>query len=100
MEALLDEYNAKEEKTLEDIIDLHQRFEAIHPFQDGNGRVGRLLMFKECLAHGHIFIITNKLKMFYCRGLREWPRIKGYLLDTCLTAQDYYKELLQYFRVL
>ncbi len=100
MEALLDEYNAKEEKTLEDIIDLHQRFEVIHPFQDGNGRVGRLLMFKECLAHGHVpFIITDELKMFYYRGLREWPRIKGYLLDTCLTAQDYYKELLRYFRI-
>ncbi len=100
MEALLDEYNAKEEKILEDIIDLHQRFEAIHPFQDGNGRVGRLLMFKECLAHGHVpFIITDELKMFYYRGLREWPRIKGYLLDTCLTAQDYYKELLRYFRI-
>ncbi len=100
MEALLDAYNTKAEKTLEDIIDLHQRFESIHPFQDGNGRVGRLLMFKECLAHGHVpFIITDELKLFYYRGLREWPHVKGYLLDTCLTAQDNYKRLLDYFRI-
>lgn len=95
MKALLTEYNGKKQKTLEDIIDLHQRFEAIHPFQDGNGRVGRLLIFKECLATGEIpFIITDDLKMFYYRGLQQWPHIKGYLMDTCLTAQDRYKELL------
>ena len=95
MKALLTAYNGKKQKTLEDIIDLHQRFEAIHPFQDGNGRVGRLLMFKECLGTGEIpFIITDDLKMFYYRGLQQWPHIKGYLMDTCLTAQDRYKELL------
>ena len=69
MKILLKEYNAKKIKTFEDVIDLHQRFEVIHPFQDGNGRVGRLLMFKECLANGFVpFIITDELKMFYCRG--------------------------------
>lgn len=100
MQALLKEYNAKHDKTLEDIIDLHQRFECIHPFQDGNGRVGRLIIFKECLASGHVpFIITDELKMFYYRGLQHWPHIKGYLMDTCLTAQDHYKELLAYFKI-
>jgi len=100
MQRLLKEYNAKNEKTLEDILDLHQRFERIHPFQDGNGRVGRLIMFKECLACGHVpFIITDVLKMFYYRGLQHWPHIKGYLMDTCLTAQDNYKALLDYFKV-
>lgn len=100
MQALLKEYNAKHEKTLEDILDLHHRFERIHPFQDGNGRVGRLIMFKECLACGHVpFIITDDLKMFYYRGLQHWPHIKGYLMDTCLTAQEHYKELLAYFKI-
>ncbi len=100
MRALLKEYNSKKRKSFEDIIDLHQRFEAIHPFQDGNGRVGRLVMFKECLANGYVpFIITEELKMFYYRGLREWPHIKEYLLDTCLTAQDNYKAVLDYFKV-
>lgn len=85
---------------LEDIIDLHQRFEVIHPFQEGNGRVGRLVMFKECMANGIVpFIITEELKMFYYRGLREWDRVRGFLLDTYLTAQDNYKALLDYFRV-
>ncbi len=100
MKALLKAYNSIKNKTLEDVIDLHQRFEAIHPFQDGNGRVGRLLMFKECLATGHIpFIITEELKMFYYRGLQQWPRIKGYLMDTCLTAQDFYKEMMAKFGI-
>ena len=100
MQSLLKEYNTKSEKTLEDILDLHYRFECIHPFQDGNGRVGRLVMFKECLANGHVpFIITDELKMFYYRGLQHWPHIKGYLMDTCLTAQDNYKTLLDYFKV-
>lgn len=100
MKALLKEYNSIKQKTFEDIIDLHQRFEAIHPFQDGNGRVGRLMMFKECLACGFVpFIITDELKMFYYRGLREWNRVRGYLLDTCLTAQDNYKAFLDYFKI-
>lgn len=101
MKALLREYNAKRAKSFEDIIDFHQRFEAIHPFQDGNGRVGRLIMFKECMANGHTpFIITDDLKLFYYRGLQQWPSVRGYLLDTCLTAQDRYKELLHYFKIL
>ena len=100
IKALLKEYNAKKRKSFEDIIDLHQRFEAIHPFQDGNGRVGRLVMFKECLANGYVpFIITEELKMFYYRGLREWDNIRGYLLDTCLAAQDNYKAVLDYFKI-
>lgn len=100
MRTLLREYNTLKNKGLDDIIDLHQRFEAIHPFQDGNGRVGRLLMFKECLANGIVpFIITDELKLFYYRGLQQWPRIREYLRDTCLTAQDNYKALLDYFRI-
>lgn len=100
MKALLSEYNAKKEKTIEDIIDLHQRFELIHPFQDGNGRVGRLIMFKECLACGIVpFIITDDLKWFYYRGLNEWGNVNGYLTDTCLAAQDNYKTLLNYFKI-
>ena len=100
MKALLAEYNAKKEKVLEDIIDLHQRFELIHPFQDGNGRVGRLIMFKECLANGIVpFIITEELKWFYYRGLSEWGHVNGYLTDTCLTAQDNYKAMLDYFKI-
>ena len=100
IKALFKEYNAKKRKSFEDILDLHQRFEAIHPFQDGNGRVGRLVMFKECLANGYVpFIITDELKMFYYRGLREWPCIKEYLRDTCLTAQDNYKAVLDYFKI-
>ena len=100
MRTLIQEYNALKNKCLDDIIDLHQRFEAIHPFQDGNGRVGRLIMFKECLANGIVpFIITDELKLFYYRGLQQWPQIREYLRDTCLTAQDNYKALLDYFRI-
>ena len=98
--ALLKEYKAKKTVDLADILDFHQRFELIHPFQDGNGRVGRLVMFKECLKNGIVpFIITDELKMFYYRGLHEWPQVPGYLTDTCLTAQDNYKRLLDYFRI-
>lgn len=100
MQALLAAYSAKKAKTLEDILDFHVRFERIHPFQDGNGRVGRLIMFKECLKYGIVpFIIEANLKMFYYRGLKEWDREKGYLTDTCLTAQDRYKAYLDYFRI-
>lgn len=100
MKALLKWYNAIRRKSFEDIIDFHHRFEAIHPFQDGNGRVGRLVMFKECLANGFVpFIITDELKMFYYRGLQQWDSVRGYLLDTCLTAQDNYKALLDYFKI-
>ena len=100
MKALLKEYHSKKVKSFEDILDLHQRFECIHPFQDGNGRVGRLIMFKECLANGQVpFIITEDLKLYYYRGLREWNYIRGYLLDTCLAAQDNYKALLDYFKI-
>lgn len=98
--SLLKEYRSKHTIKFEDILDFHQRFESIHPFQDGNGRVGRLIMFKECLNHGVVpFIITDELKMFYYRGLREWPHIPGYLTDTCLTAQDNYKSVLDYFNI-
>ena len=97
---LLAEYNAKEEKSLEDILDFHVKFERIHPFQDGNGRVGRLIMFKECLKYNIVpFIIEDDLKMFYYRGLKEWDNEKGYLTDTCLTAQNRYKAYLDYFRI-
>lgn len=100
MKELLIEYNAKKQKVLEDILDFHVRFERIHPFQDGNGRVGRLLMFKECLANNILpFIITDNLKLFYYRGLSEWGHINGYLTDTCLTAQDEFKAILDYFRI-
>ena len=100
MQRLIDGYNAKGQHTLEAILDFHVRFEKIHPFQDGNGRVGRLVMFKECLRSGIVpFIITDELKTFYYRGLREWGHIDGYLTDTCLTAQDQYKSALDYFRI-
>jgi len=100
MNTLLSDYNSKSVKKLEDILDFHQKFENIHPFQDGNGRVGRLVMFKECLANGIVpFIITEELKFFYYRGLREWGKVNGYLTDTCLTAQDHYKKLLDYFKI-
>jgi Fic family protein len=101
MKALLTEYNAKKAKTFEDILDFHVKFERIHPFQDGDGRVGRLIMFKECLKYNIVpFIIEDNLKMFYYRGLKEWDDAKGYLTDTCLTAQDKYKVYLDYFRIM
>ena len=100
MKALLSDYNAVPKKTLDDILDFHVRFERIHPFQDGNSRVGRLIMFKECLKYNIVpFIIEENLKLFYYRGLKEWYNEKGYLTDTCLTAQDKYKAYLDYFRI-
>lgn len=100
MKALLSDYNAVPKKALDDILDFHVRFERIHPFQDGNGRVGRLIMFKECLKYNIVpFIIEENLKLFYYRGLKEWYNEKGYLTDTCLTAQDKYKAYLDYFRI-
>ncbi len=100
IKALLTEYNSRKNPTFEDIVDFHQRFESIHPFQDGNGRVGRLIMFRELLRFGYVpFIITDDLKMYYYNGLRNWPNIKGYLLDTCLSAQDNFKLILQKFRI-
>ncbi|MBV6880488.1 Fic family protein [Epilithonimonas ginsengisoli] len=100
MKEILSEYNDIQNKTIEDIIAFHYQFEIIHPFQDGNGRVGRLIMFKECLANNVIpFIIDEELKLFYYRGLQEWENIRGYLLDTCLTAQDNYNAILKYFEI-
>ncbi len=98
--SLLAEYNAKTVMTIEDLIDFHVRFERIHPFQDGNGRIGRLILFKECLRWSIVpFIIEDDLKIFYYRGLREWDNMRGYLVDTCLTAQDRFKKTLDYFRI-
>ena len=97
---LLKSYNQKNKHTFEEIIDFHYQFEKLHPFQDGNGRVGRLIMFKECLKNNIIpFIIDDSLKMFYYRGLSEWNNEKGYLTDTCLSAQDKFKKYLEYFKV-
>ena len=97
---LLTEYNEKKNKSLEDILEFHVKFERIHPFQDGNGRVGRLIMFKECLKYKIVpFIIEDDIKMFYYRGLKEWNNERGYLRDTCLSAQDKYKAYLDYFGI-
>ena len=100
MKQLLASYNRKPDKTLEDLIAFHVAFESIHPFQDGNGRVGRLILFKECLKNGIVpFIIDEDLKLFYYRGLHEWNTERGYLIDTCLSAQDKFKKYLDYFRI-
>ena len=100
MRSLLAEYNRGQKKGLRDLLDFHVRFERIHPFQDGNGRVGRLILFKECLRHGIVpFIIEDDLKLFYYRGLKEWDHEDGYLTDTILTAQDRFKKYLDYFRI-
>ena len=100
MKKLLSVYNEKKEKTFEDILEFHVKFEQIHPFQDGNGRVGRLIMFKECLKYNIVpFIIEDNIKMFYYRGLKEWESERGYLRDTCLSAQEKYKAYLDYFEI-
>lgn len=97
---LLDWYNSVEVKTFKDILEFHYRFECIHPFQDGNGRVGRLLLFKECLKSNIVpFVIDEQLKLYYYRGLKEWKREPGFLTDTCYAAQDKFKAWLDYFRI-
>lgn len=97
---LLSEYNEIADKSFEDILAFHKRFESIHPFQDGNGRVGRLIMFKECLKNNVVpFIIDEEHKFFYYRGLKEWNVDKRYLIDTCLSCQDKYKAWLDYFKI-
>lgn len=100
MAELLKKYKAIPKKELDDLLDFHVQFEKIHPFQDGNGRVGRLILFKECLRYGVVpFIILDDLKLYYYRGLREWGNTNGFLRDTCLTAQDHMKKYLDYFRI-
>jgi fido (protein-threonine AMPylation protein) len=100
MRKLIGEYNRTPDKTLDEQLDFHVAFERIHPFQDGNGRIGRLILFKECLHCGIVpFIIDDRHKAFYYRGLREWPKTPGYLRDTCLLMQDDFKAALQYFGI-
>ena len=100
MKKLLSSYNEIENKSFEQILEFHKNFESIHPFQDGNGRVGRLLMFKECLANNIVpFIIDEYHKLYYYRGLKEWKNQKGYLTDTCLSCQDKFKAWLDYFKI-
>ncbi len=100
MAALISAYNEKSEKTFEDIVAFHVAFECIHPFQDGNGRVGRLIMFGECLKHNTVpFIIDEEQKLFYYRGLKEWDTKRGFLTDTCLSAQDKFKLVLKKFKI-
>ena len=100
MKELLAEYNKKQEKSFDELLDFHYRFERIHPFQDGNGRIGRLLLFKDCLKYNIVpFIIGEDLKLYYYRGLKEWANERGYLRDTCLAAQDQFKRYLDYFKI-
>lgn len=100
MQKLIKIYNSESKHTLDDILEFHYRFEMIHPFQDGNGRVGRLVLFKECLRNGIVpFIIHDELKMFYYRGLQQWPEERGFLRDTCVAAQEQFQQYLDYFRI-
>ncbi len=100
MNALISEYEAKDTSVVEDIISFHSAFEHIHPFQDGNGRVGRLIAFKECLRFNIVpFLIEDSKKMFYYRGLSMWESEKGYLLDTCSEGQDMFRALLNMFDI-
>lgn len=100
MRKLLSEYENGEPKTLEDIVEFHARFEKIHPFQDGNGRVGRLIMFKECLRFGVVpFIIDASIKLLYYNGLKNWDSRHGYLISTCQLAQDAFREMMGYFEI-
>lgn len=100
MKNLLCSYNSVKIKSLDEIIEFHYEFEMIHPFQDGNGRIGRLILFKECLKNDIVpFIIDEDLKIFYYRGLNEWKNERGFLIDTCLSAQDKFKTYLDYFRI-
>ena len=100
MKILVDEYNKKGKHTLEDIIEFHVKFERIHPFQEGNGRVGRMIAFKECLKNNIVpFIILDSKKMFYYRGLKNWNKERGWLIDTCLDGQDTVKAYLDYFGI-
>jgi Fic family protein len=100
MAALLRRYNAAAEQSLDGLLDFHYRFESIHPFQDGNGRVGRLVLFKECLRNGIVpFIIDEETKLFYYQGLSRWPSERGYLTETCRAAQDKFQKYLDYFQI-
>ena len=100
MKELVDEYNKKGSHTLEEIIEFHVKFERIHPFQEGNGRVGRMIAFKECLKNNIVpFIILDNKKMFYYRGLKNWNKERGWLIDTCLDGQDIVKSYLDYFGI-
>ena len=100
MKKLIDDYNKNERHTFEEIVEFHVKFERIHPFQDGNGRVGRLIAFKECLANNIVpFIIFDNKKLFYYRGLKNWNQERGWLIDTCLDGQDTVKAYLDYFNI-
>ncbi len=100
MKELLAEYNSLKHPDFDNVLNFHVQFERIHPFQDGNGRVGRLLLFWQCLQADIVpFIITEDLRLYYYRGIQNWGRVNGYLRDTCLSAQDNYKAVLDYFGI-